>query len=163
MRKKLELLNLIEKENITLDEELKIPDTSGIYINIPGLNPIIGIKKNLNSTSEYYSIIAEELGHHFKTIGNLLVKEDSYIKEVFKTKEEIKARLWAANFFITDEEFEQALHNCISTIPDMCDYFNVTREIINYKILSIIINEEKYNKMKNNFKLHQTPYEACNI
>ena len=75
MRKRLELLHLIEKENIILDEELKISKTSGIYINIPGINPTIGIKKNIGTEKEYYSILAEELGHHFKTIGNLIKKK----------------------------------------------------------------------------------------
>ncbi|MDU5261928.1 MAG: hypothetical protein E6176_05800 [Clostridium celatum] len=77
MRKRLELLDLIEKENIILDEELKISKTSGIYINVPGVNPIIGINKNVSTEKEYYSILAEELGHHFKTIGNLIKKETS--------------------------------------------------------------------------------------
>ena len=163
MIKKLELLNLIEKENINLDEELKVPETSGIYINIPGLNPTIGINKNIGTEKEYYSILAEELGHHFKTIGNLIKKETSYISNILKQKEELKAKLWASNFFISDEEFVQAILDCSNNIYTLAEKFNVTEEIINCKILSICIDEIRLNKVKEIINRHEVQYLACNI
>lgn len=163
MIKKLELLNLIEKENINLDEELKVPETSGIYINIPGLNPTIGINKNIGTEKEYYSILAEELGHHFKTIGNLIKKETSYISNILKQKEELKAKLWASNFFISDEEFVQAILDCSNNIYTLAEKFNVTEEIINCKILSICIDEIRLNKVKEIIRIHEVQYLTCNI
>lgn len=163
MRKKVELLNLIEKENITLDEDLKIPNVSGIYISIPGLNPIIGIKKNVSTEKEYYSILAEELGHHFKTIGNLIKHETSYIGDILKQKEELKAKLWASNFFISDEEVVQAILDCSNNIYTLAERFNVTEEIINYKILSICIDDIRLNKVKEIISRHEAQYLTCNI
>ncbi|WP_111937957.1 ImmA/IrrE family metallo-endopeptidase [Clostridium paraputrificum] len=163
MRKKLELLNLIEKENIILDEELKVPETLGIYINIPGINPTIGISKNVSNDKEYYSILAEELGHHFKTIGNLILQEASYIGDILKQKEELKAKLWASNFFISDEEFVQAILDCSNNIYTLAEKFNVTEEIVNYKILSIYIDETRLNKVKEIIHGHEVQYLACNI
>ena len=163
MRKRLELLHLIEKENIILDEELKIQKTSGIYINTPGINPTIGISKNVSNDKEYYSILAEELGHHFKTIGNLIKQETSYIENVLKQKEELKAKLWASNFFISDEEFIQAILDCTNNIYTLAEKFNVTEEIINYKILSICINEIRLNKVKEIISRHEVQYLSCNI
>lgn len=163
MRKRLELLDLIEKENIILDEELKISKTSGIYINVPGVNPIIGINKNVSTEKEYYSILAEELGHHFKTIGNLIKKETSYISNILKQKEELKAKLWASNFFISDEEFVQAILDCSNNIYTLAEKFNVTEEIINCKILSICIDEIRLNKIKEIIRRHEVQYLTCNI
>ena len=163
MRKRLELLHLIEKENIILDEDLKISKTSGIYINVPGINPIIGINKNVSTEKEYYSILAEELGHHFKTIGNLIKKETSYIGNILKQKEELKAKLWASNFFISDEEFVQAILDCSNNIYTLSEKFNVTEEIINCKILSICIDEIRLNKVKEIIRRHEVQYLACNI
>ncbi|MDU1031896.1 ImmA/IrrE family metallo-endopeptidase [Clostridium sp.] len=163
MRKRLELLNLIEKENINVDEELKIPETSGIYINIPGINPTIGISKNVINDKEYYSILAEELGHHFKTIGNLIKQETSYIGDILKQKEELKAKLWASNFFVSDEEFIQAILDCSNNIYTLAERFNVTEEIINYKILSICIDDIRLNKVKEIISRHEVQYFACNI
>lgn len=163
MKKRLELLHLIEKENIILDEELKISKTSGIYINVPEINPIIGINKNVNTEKEYYSILAEELGHHFKTIGNLIKKETCYIGNILKQKEELKAKLWASNFFISDEEFVQAILDCSNNIYTLAEKFNVTEEIINYKILSICIDDIRLNKVKEIISRHEAQYLACNI
>ncbi|MDB2105430.1 ImmA/IrrE family metallo-endopeptidase [Clostridium paraputrificum] len=163
MRKRLELLDLIEKENINLDEELKIPKTSGIYINIPGINPTIGINKSVSNDKEYYSILAEELGHHFKTIGNLIKQKTTYIEDILKQKEELKAKLWASNFFISDEEFIQAILDCSNNIYTLAERFNVTEEIINYKILSICIDEIRLNKVKEIIRRHEVQYLECNI
>lgn len=163
MKKNLDLIQMIELEKINLDENLKIPNILGIYINIPGINPTIGIKRDLNNTKEYCSILAEEIGHHFKTINNLIIKNDSYIKKILIQKEEFKARLWAANFLISDEEFVQAILNCINNKYELSEKFDVTEDIINYKILSICIDENKYNDIKNKLKMHEVAYSACEI
>lgn len=136
----------------------------GIYFNIPGVTPTIGIEKSIASYSFIYiSVLAEELGHHFTTSGNLIDDCNTYSEKLQKNKKEQNAKLWAANFLISDDEFVQALYNCISTIYDMAEYFNVTEEIINYKILSITLNELKYINIRNNFKNREVPYNSCAI
>jgi len=45
----------------------------------------------------------------------------------------------------------------------MAEYFNVTEEIINYKILSISLDELKYINIRNNFKTREVPYNSCAI
>ena len=67
------------------------------------------------------------------------------------------------DFLISDDEFVRALYDCISTIYDMAEYFNVTEEIINYKILSITLDELKYINIRNNFKTREVPYNSCAI
>lgn len=165
MKKLNQIFQIINIENIILEEINAQSDCiKGIYFNIPGIPPTIGIPKSIvNNRCKYLSVLAEELGHHFTTIGDLTVKSTTYSEKLETNKKEIKAKSWAADFLIDDDDFVQALYNCISTPCDMCDHFNVTYEILNYKILSIMANEVKYNNIKNNFKDREIPYEACCI
>lgn len=165
MKKLNDIFEIIERENIILEEtNIQYEGAKGIYFNVPDIPPTIGITKSIvNDRCMYISILSEELGHHFTTLGDLTVKSTTYSERLKKNKKEIKARSWAANFLISDDDFVQALYNCISTPCDMCDHFNVTYEILICKILSIIHDEVKYTTIKNNFKEKEVPYEACCI
>ena len=155
-------MKIIDNENIILEEtNLNHTYLKGIYFSIPGVPPTIGIKQSIVSYSFIYiSVLAEELGRHFTTSGNLPDDSTNYVEELEKNK---KDKLWAANFLISDEEFVQALYDCIPTIYDITEYFNVTEEMINYKISSITLNELKYINIRNNFKTHEVPYNSCAI
>lgn len=165
MRKLKELFQIIEKENIIFEEiNIQYGNSKGIYFDIPGIPPTIGISKSIvNDRCKYLSVIAEEVGHYFTSVGNLTIKSENYSEKLQKNKKENKAKSWAANFLISDEDFVQALYNCISTPCDLCDSFNVTDEILRYKILSILNDEVKYNNIKHNFKKKEIPYEVCRI
>lgn len=92
-----------------------------------------------------------------------MLKSKKYSDKILKDKNELKAKTWASNFLITDKEFVQALNNCIVSKYEMAEYFNVTEEIINYKISSIISNEDKYMNIRKNFMLKEIQYNSCNI
>lgn len=160
-----DILEIIEKEHIILEEGLRFKyDIQGIYFKVPSLNPTIGISSLIvNNSKKYISVLAEELGHHFTTLGDLTAECISYSQKIYNCKKEKKARMWAANFLISDSEFVQALYNCKSNIQDMSDHFNVTDEIIKYKVLSITLNELKYINIKEAFKRKEVPYCTCII
>ncbi len=165
MKKLKELFQIIEIENIIFEEISTKHDSSpGIYLNAPGIPPTIGISKSiLDNKCKYLSVLAEELGHHFTSLGNLTITSKNYSEKLIKNKQEYKAKSWATNFLISDDEFIQALYDCISTPCDMCEHFNVTDEILKYKIASIIHDEAKYYKILSDFKKREIPYEACCI
>lgn len=165
MKKLEELFQIIEKENIIFEEtNIQYENSKGIYIHIPNIPPTIGISKSIvNDRCKYLSVLAEEVGHHFTSVGNLTIDSKNYSEILQKNKKENKAKSWAANFLISDEDFVQALYKCISTPCEICDCFNVTSEILQYKMLSIIHDEIKYNNIKENFRLKEVPYEACCI
>lgn len=160
-----DIFEIIDKENIIIEEvDIRFKNTSGIYLNLPNIGPVININLSIiHNRCKYLSVIAEELGHHFTTIGNLTTKSKNYSEKLQKEKKENKAKLWAAEFLISDEEFVQALYNCISTQFDMCDYFNVTNEILKFKIRSIINDEVKYNSIRSNLRQKETQYNSCCI
>lgn len=158
------IFEIISKENIILEETKLKYGIEGIYFKVPGLNPIIGIKNTIvNDSKKYISILAEELGHHFTTWGDLTAECFTYSDRLYKCKKERTARMWAANYLISDAEFVQALYACKSTMQEMCDYFNVTEEIVKYKIISISLNELKYIRIVNEFKCKEVQYYSCVI
>ena len=165
MKKENLIFYIINKEHIIL-EELKINtiDIDGIYIKLTSIPPTIAIKTSLqNNSKKYISILSEELGHHFTTTGDLTIKSKNYSEKLYKNKKERKAKIWAANFLISDSEFVQALNSCIISIPEMAEHFQVTEEIINYKISSIISDEIKYMNIRTAFMLKDIPYNSCVI
>lgn len=165
MKKLKEMFKIINMENIKLEERKIIyNDMDGLYLKLPDCCPVIFIRKSiLSDMKKYKSILSEELGHHFTTIGDLTIESENYQEKLYKNKKEILAKKWAANFLISDEEFEQALCNCISNNCDICDFFNITDEILRYKIYSIVLDENRYSKIKNTLMQKEVPYESCAI
>lgn len=165
MKKLNNIFAIIEKENIILEEvKIKFSNSKGIYLKIQDLPPTICVDKSILSYSYIYiSILAEELGHHFTTNGDLTAKSKNYSEQLYKNKKERLAKIWGANFLISDDEFVHALNNCISTIDEMAEYFNVSKEVIHYKIYSIISDELKYISIRNSFMTREIPYNSCAI
>ena len=165
MRKLNEFFCIIEKEKIYLEERnLNQYLFNGIYFKAPDLPPVIIVEKSIvNDRCKYISILAEELGHHFTSLGNLTIESKNYSEKLMKNKQEHKAKSWAANFLISDDEFLQALCNCISTPCEICDFFNITNEMLQYKIHSIVVDENRYNHIRSALKRKEVPYNSCEI
>ena len=75
-----DIYKIIEKENILYEErDLSKLNSKGIYIKLNGYKPMIFIdKKIVYSNNTYISILAEELGHHFTTHGDLIETRQTY-------------------------------------------------------------------------------------
>lgn len=159
------IYNLIEEESIILEEvNFKQSNIEGIYFKAPGLSSTIGIHKNIAfDTKKYISVLAEELGHHFTSIGDLSAECITYTQKVNRSKQEKRARIWAANFLISDDEIVGALTHNINTLYGLSDHFNVTEEIIKYKLLSIYLKEDKYNSTRLTIMHKEVAYDCCNL
>lgn len=88
-------------------------------------NSTVAIGDNTVSDSERTCILAEELGHHYTAIGNILDQSS-----VENRKQEMRGRLWAYNKLI-------GLHGIISCYRagchssyEMAEYLGVTEEFI---------------------------------
>lgn len=137
-----DIFEIIITENITIEEVEFKNNIDGIYLKMPNLAPIIGIRSSIaNNNNKYISILAEELGHHFTTIGDLTTECFTYSDRIIRTKQECRARRWAANYLISNEDLVHALRNSISSIYDLSDYFSVTKELIEIKIKSLQLDE----------------------
>lgn len=116
---------LIESDNNNLiAKEKKLPISKG---RIKGNR--IAINRSLIET-EKKCVLAEELGHYYTTVGNILDQS-----EVNERKQELQARAWAYNRLIgLDGIIEAYLHGC----RDLCEtaeYLEVTEEFLNDAIL----------------------------
>ncbi|MDQ0149160.1 ImmA/IrrE family metallo-endopeptidase [Eubacterium multiforme] len=165
MKSLTDIYNLIEKENLILEEvNFKEPNIEGIYFKVPGLSPTIGIHKNIvHNTKKYISVLAEELGHHFTSIGDLTAECVTYAQKLNRSKQELRARRFAANYLISDDEIIGAILQNINTIYGLSSYFNVTEEIIKYKLLSIYLKEGKYTNSILAIMTKEVVYDCCNL
>lgn len=165
MKNIIDIYNLIEEENIILEEvNFNQSNIEGIYFKVPGLSPTIGIHKNIvTDTRKYISVLAEELGHHFTSIGDLSAECVTYNQKINKSKQEKRARIWAANYLISDEEINRAIIQNIGNIYALSIHFNVTEEIIKYKLLSIYLKEDKYNNIRLSIQDKEVTYDYCNL
>lgn len=160
-----DIYKLIKDENIELEEVcFKSSNVEGIYFKVSGINPIIGIhSKLLNDTRKYISILAEEIGHHFTSSGDLTSECITYSDKINRSKQEKKARMWAANYLISDKEIIGALLHISGTLSGLSLHFNVTEEIIKYKLLSIYLKEDKFRISKLMIMEDEIIYNSCSV
>ena len=85
------LLDEADKENIYVIENAKFQSKASGLIN----NDVIGINKNVRSSTQRACILAEELGHYHTSSGNILDQSS-----VANRKQERTARVWAYNRLI---------------------------------------------------------------
>lgn len=85
----------------------------------------IAIEKNLSST-EKSCVLAEELGHHYTTYGNIMDQKD-----IQNRKQELRARLYGYDMQIgLIGIIECYKHHCRS-LYEMAEYLQVTEEYLN--------------------------------
>ena len=117
---------------MTYEELLFHSDNEGITVkekNILGSNgrikgKRIAIRSALPNT-EKSCVLAEELGHYYTTVGNILDQST-----VGNRKQELRARLWAYNCQIGLRGIIKAFdRNCKNT-HEMAEYLDVTEEFL---------------------------------
>ena len=116
-----------------LTEELLIESESQNLIvkekNLPGYNGRIyknriAISKNLNM-SEKKCVLAEELGHHHTSVGNILNMED-----LSNRKQERQARLWGYNKLIGLTGIVNAFESGCQSAYEASEFLEVTVEYL---------------------------------
>lgn len=105
-----------EDENIIVKEMDFNSDLDGLYFNNK-----IAINKKLSSVAEKSCILAEEIGHHRKNIGNILLQDT-----VDNVKQEQKAREYAYNKLVSIDKLVAAFSKNLRTTYEISDYLDVT-------------------------------------
>lgn len=96
-----------------------VPDLKGIYID-----GNIAVHQNMNDV-EKSCVLAEELGHHYTTTGNILNLEDAKNR-----KQEKRARFWAYNKQIGLYGLIRAFERGCRERCEVADFLNVTEEFL---------------------------------
>ena len=85
----------------------------------------IGISENLATTAERMCVLAEELGHHYTSVGNILDMTD-----ISNRKQERQARLWGYDKLIGLRRLVEAYEHGCHDRYDLAEYLGVTDEYL---------------------------------
>lgn len=98
----------------------KSPRIKGLYCN-----GTIAINNSLENTKEKACTAAEELGHHYTTVGDIIDMSD-----IRNRKQERQARLWAYNRLIGLRGLVDAFEHGCQSREDTAEYLDVTEEFL---------------------------------
>ncbi|TGU86833.1 ImmA/IrrE family metallo-endopeptidase, partial [Mesorhizobium sp. M00.F.Ca.ET.186.01.1.1] len=107
------------------------PRIKGLYSD-----NIIGINKNIPTNIEKACVLAEELGHHFKTVGNILDQS-----KIENRQQESRARNWAYEKLVPLSSIVQAHKHGIKNRYELAELLGVTEDFLDSAINRYI---EKY-------------------
>lgn len=96
----------------------------------------IALNQDICADSEKACILAEELGHHFTTVGNIADQ-----KEAENRKQERRARVWAYNEMISLSDLVDSYKNGCRNQFEIAEHLNITEEFL---IDSLTYYKEKY-------------------
>ncbi|MDP4177958.1 MAG: ImmA/IrrE family metallo-endopeptidase [Bacillota bacterium] len=115
-----ELLIESEKSGIKIKEKSLKYGFKGLYKNAKVI-----INSNIKTNNEKSCVLAEELGHHFKTVGNIVDQSNQSNK-----KQEKIARNWAYEKLVGIVQIINAFKDGINTRYEMAEYLNVTEDFL---------------------------------
>ena len=115
-----------EKLMIKYDKHVKIKELPLEY-GFKGLykNSKIIIDSNIETNKEKTCILAEELGHHFTTHGNIIDQSD--IKNI---KQELRARAWAYERLVGIVNLINAYKAGVKGRYELAEFLGVTEEFL---------------------------------
>lgn len=88
-------------------------------------NDSIALSDKLETSTEKACVLAEELGHHYTTSGNIIDMQD-----IRNVKQERKARVWAYDELIGLTGLIRAFERCCQSRYEVADFLGVTEEFL---------------------------------
>lgn len=118
---------------MTYEELLKLSDTENLIVkekNIPGYGGRIyknriAIHQGIDTSVEKACVLAEELGHHYTSVGCILDQTD-----LANRKQERQARLWGYNKLIGLMGIVRAFNAGCQNQYEIAEYLDVTEEYL---------------------------------
>jgi hypothetical protein len=129
------MITLAHRENIIVEEFYLDAPLKGVYISQSDRPPIIGLSTAIDDIAEKRSIFAEELGHHFTSVGDCLPKQFyNYAHRMIVSRIEYKALRWAASYLIPDNALLDALRDGLYRPCELAEHFQVLPEIVDIRL-----------------------------
>ena len=109
------------------NEQINVIDYHFDSDRIKGLycDGTIALKDNIETTTEKGCILAEELGHHYTSVGDILDQTKTENR-----KQEQRARAWAYDKMIGLAGIIDSYEHGCKSLHDTADYLNVTEEFL---------------------------------
>lgn len=122
------LTDRLEEEGVIVDESIlqhSPANISGLYIKKPECSPTILVNGSL-SEREKRCVLAEEAGHHYRTVGNVIDATSAFAR-----KQEEAGRRWAYEKLVPLERLAEI---CLGTdyLPfwELAEELDVTEEFL---------------------------------
>lgn len=115
-----DLLLEVEKEGIEYFENNYIGKMKGLYID-----NTITLNSNIDTEAEKKCILAEELGHHFASYGNIIDQS-----KIENKKQERRARAWAYDKLIGITCLINAYKYGCRNKYEIAEYLNVSEQFL---------------------------------
>jgi len=110
------------KENIDIVTADLPGNILGLYYNED--SALIALNNCLKTKTEQACVLAEELGHHFTSSGDLLT--DQNIDNTIVRQQETRAKRWAYKKLIPFDEIIEAYEAGCQTLYEFAEYLEVT-------------------------------------
>lgn len=114
------LLREAEQQGVDIYEKPMPSTFKGLY-----KDSVIWINKNMASNTERACILAEELGHHYITVGNILDQ-----RKLNNRKQEKLARQWAYEKLVPLSKIVQAHIMRLSNRYELAEFCGVTEQFL---------------------------------
>lgn len=119
------LLEIAEYEGIEV-HEIELPESiKGLYYENS-----IALNKRLKTNKERKCVLAEELGHYFTSVGDIL-----NLKIGSNRKQEIRAKNWAIQKLVPFDELVYAHQQGYASVYELAEYFDVTEDFMKEAVL----------------------------
>ena len=114
-------------EHEAFEEGIDVVDYKFHSDNIKGLyvDGTIALNQKIETTNEKTCILAEELGHHETSFGNILDQSVAANR-----KQEYKARIWAYKKIISPEDLFSAFKSGCRNRYEIAEHIGVTEEFL---------------------------------
>lgn len=112
----------------------------------------IAIRQNIETQKEKACVLAEELGHHYTSSGNILDQT-----KVENVKQEQHARMWAYNKQIGLYGIIDAYKRGCRNIHEMADHLDVTEEFLRDALEAYRLKYGQYVDI-DNYTIYFEPY-----
>ena len=115
-----ELLREAEQQEVDIYEKPMPSTFKGLY-----KDSVIWINKHIPTNTEKACILAEEIGHHFTSVGNILDQ-----RKFSNRKQEKLARNWAYEKLVPLSKIVQAHHVCVKNRYELAEFCGVTEQFL---------------------------------
>lgn len=120
---------LKQEVTIMFDDQASLPDwLKGIYIE-SGVGNMILLNRNLETDRERKCILAEEMGHQYKTVGDITDQT-----KLENQQQELRARQWGYEKLVPLSAIVQAYHARVKGRYEIAEYLDVTEELLQASI-----------------------------
>lgn len=117
------LLDNATKDNVTVIENYPFESRrfKGLYCD-----GVVALNKNIETDAERTCILAEELGHHYTAVGDILDQSS-----VANRKQEMRGRILAYNRLVGLRGIVDAYNHHCQGLSETAEYLGVTEEFLN--------------------------------